>query len=226
MPSGMGKRVDGPGLWNDKRPPINPMAGHCRPWVLKANNQFRPGPPPDPAEAMKELKAFKRPPRAAYRALAWEMTDFWGDVTEQKLFETNQYINAPHAARTYALVSVAALDAFTACWDAKYTYWSIRPNQYDTTYVPVLGFTPPHPSYPSGHATLSNARAIVLAYLFPDDASLFLNKAREAAESRFEGGVHFRVDNVVGLDIGQKVGQEVIKRARQDGADATELAKE
>lgn len=219
------KRPTGTGLWNDKRPPIDPMVGHCKPWVLTAGNQFRPGPPPDPAGGMQELKQFKRSPAAMSRAFYWVSTDFWGDVTDQKLFETNLHLNAPRAARTYALVSVAAFDAYIACWDAKYTYWSIRPDQYDLTYVPPLLFTPPHPSYPSGHATVSNAQATVLSYLFPNDSRYFVSKANEAAESRFEGGVHFRIDNVVGLDMGQKVGGEVIKRARQDrsavaGADA------
>lgn len=210
------KRPTGPGLWNDKRAPIDPMIGHCKPWVLTAGNQFRPGPPPDPSEGMKELTNFKKNPRAIYRALYWATNDFWGEALNQKLFETNSYQNGPRAARAYALVSVAASDGYVACWDTKYTYWSIRPDQYDTTYVPILGVTPPHPSYPSGHATISNARATVLAYLFPDDASYFMNKAKEAAESRFEGGVHFRIDNVVGLDMGHKVGVEVVKWARQD----------
>jgi hypothetical protein len=215
-----GKRPTGPGLWNDKRPPITPMAGHYKPWVLSAGNQFRPGPPPDPADAMKELKQFKRSPAAMERTFYWAFNDFWSDAANRKLFETNLYLNAPRAARVYMLLAVAANDGVIACWDAKFTYWSIRPDQYDTTYVPPLMSTPPHPSYPSGHATVSNARAAVLSYLFPEDARYFSDKAKEAAESRFEGGVHFRIDNVVGLDMGQKVGSEVVKRARQDGADA------
>lgn len=220
-----GKRPTGPGLWNDKRPPITPMAGHYKPWVLKAGNQFRPGPPPDPADAMKELKQFKRSPAAMERTFYWAFNDFWSEAANRKLFETNLYLNAPRAARVYMLLAVAANDAVIACWDAKFTYWSIRPDQYDTTYVPPLMSTPPHPSYPSGHATVSNARATVLSYLFPEDARYFSDKAKEAAESRFEGGVHFRIDNVVGLDMGQKVGVEVVKRAQQDrsavaGADA------
>lgn len=223
-----GERPTGANLWIDKRPPITPMLGHCKPWVLTACDQFRPGPPPDPTEGMKELKKFKGNPRAMYRALYWASGNYWSEVTHQKLFEYNLHLNAPRAARTYALVSIAAQDAAIACFDTKYTYWSIRPNQYDTTYTPFLPVTPPHPSYPSGHATLSCAQATVLGYLFPDDAQLFAGKAKEAAESRFEGGLHFRIDNAVGLDMGGKVGQEIIKWARQDrsagmGADNTEL---
>ncbi len=216
-----GKRPTGNGLWNDKRPPIQPMAGYCKPWVLTAGNQFRPGPPPEPVDDMKELKQFKKSPRAMYRAFYWATNDFWGESVDRKLFEHNLHLNPPQAARVYALVSVAAQDAYIACWDAKYTYWSIRPDQYDPTFVPPLLVTPPHPSYPSGHATISNARATVLGYLFPEDAAYFQEKAKEAAESRFEGGVHFRIDNVVGLDMGHKVGMEVVKRARQDGAETT-----
>jgi hypothetical protein len=215
-----GKRPTGSGLWNDKRPPIQPMAGGCKPWVLKAGNQFRPGPPPDPTGDMQELKQFKKSPAAIGRAFYWASYDFWGDALDQKLFEHNLHMNPPQAARAYALVSIAAQDAYIACWDAKYAYWSIRPNQYDTTYVPPLLFTPPHPSYPSGHATISTARATVLGYLFPESATFFMNKAKEAAESRFEGGVHFRIDNVVGMDMGHKVGEEIVKWARRDGAEA------
>lgn len=218
-----GKRLTGAGTWTGKRPPIQPMMGYCKPWVLTAGNQFRPGPPPDPAGDMKELKAFKKSPQAITRAFYWAVNDFWGDAADQKLFEHNLHLNAPRAARVYALVSIAAFDGQVACWDAKYTYWSIRPDQYDTTYVPILMSTPPHPSYPSGHATISTARATVLSYLFPEDATFFMNKAKEAAESRFEGGVHFRIDNVVGIDLGKKVGDQIVKRAQHDGADATHV---
>lgn len=76
------------------------------------------------------------------------------------------------------------------------------------------------PSYPSGHATTSSAKARVLGYLFPESARFFTAKAKEAADSRFEGGVHFRIDNEVGLTMGRQVGDEVVKRARQDGADS------
>ena len=196
------------------------MYGQCKPWVLTTPSQFRPAPPPDPATGMQELRQAQKTPRSTYLAMYWAFSDAWNDHLERKLYETNLHLNAPRAARAYALLSVAAQDAVIACFDAKYAYWSIRPNQYDSTYVPVLAVTPPHPSYPSGHATASNARATVLSYLFPEDAHYFRAQAREAAQSRFDGGVHFRIDNEVGLQIGQQVGNEVVKRARQDGADA------
>ncbi|PSR56286.1 hypothetical protein AHMF7605_23695 [Adhaeribacter arboris] len=70
-----------------------------------------------------------------------------------------------------------------------------------------------------GHATTSNSVATVLAYLFPDDAAYFMKKAQECAEPRFKGGIHFRTDNTVGLDLGSKVGNAVVMRAKTNGAD-------
>lgn len=35
------------------------------------------------------------------------------------------------AARTFASISVAMMDASIGCWDAKYAYWYIRPYQAD-----------------------------------------------------------------------------------------------
>ncbi|MBJ6110232.1 phosphatase PAP2 family protein [Hymenobacter sp. BT523] len=207
-------------LWHDKRAPVAPMRGHWRPFVLTSGRQFRPGPPPDYTADMQELKMAKRTPATMGRAFYWASNDYWGEMLNRKLFETGQYLDAPRAARAYALLSVAAFDAGVACWDAKFSYWGIRPDQYDPSYQPVLPVTPPFPGYPSGHATLSCARGTVLSYLFPEETQLCDAKAHEAAESRFDGGIHFRTDNIVGLALGKKVGLEVVKRARQDGADA------
>ncbi|GAC1368526.1 MAG: hypothetical protein NVSMB30_05170 [Hymenobacter sp.] len=209
------------GRWHSSptQPPFAPMRGHWRPFVLASGRQFRPGPPPDYAAEMRELKAAQRTPATIGRAFLWASYNYWGEMTDRKLFESNMYLNAPRAARAYALVSVAAYDASVACWDAKYTYWGTRPDQYDPSYQPALLGTPPFPGYPSGHATLSNARATVLSYLFPEDRKLFQAKAREAAESRFDGGVHFRTDNTVGLEMGRQVGTEVVRHARQDGSE-------
>jgi membrane-associated phospholipid phosphatase len=206
-----------PNTWRGKNPE-GPNVGSWKTWALTSGNQFRPQPPPDFAKDMAELKNFKLSQQAKARAFYYATQDFWYEVTNRKIFEYNLTINAPRAARVYALKSIAAYDAEVACWDAKFTYWGIRPYEYDTTYQPLLG-QPPFPGYPSGHATLSNSMATVLAYLFPDDAPYFMNKALECAESRFEGGIHFRTDNTVGLDLGSKIGHTVVNRAKADGAD-------
>jgi len=110
-------------------------------------------------------------------------------------------------------------DGFVACWDAKYTYWGIRPDQYDTTFKPVLFITPPFPGYPSGHAMAGGVNAEIYSYFFPADKSYFDKRAKDGAESRFQGGIHFRSDNEVGLQLGRKIGAYIIQKIRTDGAD-------
>lgn len=212
-----GTLPNAPNTWRGKNP-VGATMGNWKTWALSSGNQFRPGPPPDFAKDMEELKNFKLTQPAKARAFFYASQDVWFDVTNQKIFEYNLIRNAPRAARVYVLKSIATYDAAVACWDAKYIYWGIRPYEYDTTYQQILG-QPPFPGYPSGHATTSNSVALVLAYLFPNDAAYFTIKAQECAESRFEGGIHFRTDNTVGLDLGSKVANVVINRAKQDGAD-------
>ena len=133
------------------------------------------------------------------------------------MFERNLQFNAPRAARINAVVNVASYDAFIACWDAKYAYWGIRPSQYDTTFKPAILMTPPFPGYPSGHAVISGTMAEIYSYFFPEEKELFRQKAKEAAESRFQAGIHFRSDNDVALVLGKKVAGKVIERIKNDG---------
>jgi hypothetical protein len=56
--------------------------------------------------------------------------------------------DAPRAALIYAAMSMAHNDSMVACWDAKYTYWAIRPFQLDPD-VKTLFATPNHPSFPA-----------------------------------------------------------------------------
>jgi len=79
--------------------------------------------------------------------------------------------------------------------------------------------TPPFPGYPSGHATAAGTFATMLAYFFPVKKDFFWQKAKEAGESRFEGGIHFRTDNELELKLGIKVAELVLEKAKKDGAD-------
>src|SRR5271166_878550 len=47
------------------------------------------------------------------------------------MMEDRLDFDAPRAALIYAAMSVAHNDSMVACWDAKYTYWAIRPCQVD-----------------------------------------------------------------------------------------------
>ena len=62
-------------------------------------------------------------------------------------------------------------DALIGCFDAKYTYWLIRPPQADPAITLPIGL-PPHPSYPSAHSCVSGSSTEVLAAMFPSERSM------------------------------------------------------
>jgi hypothetical protein len=161
-----GKVPDQPGIWKGKHP-LYPMMGLCKTVVLENSSQFRPVPPPDYTKDMVELKNFKPTFSSMANAFFWATQDFWNEQLNRKIFEYNIHLDPPRAARLYAITDVGFYDGFIACWDAKYAYWGTRPDQYDTSFHPVLMGTPPFPGYPSGHATISAVMAGLYAYFFP-----------------------------------------------------------
>ena len=213
-----GKIPDKPGSWRGKFAML-PLAGKNKTVVLESGSEFRPGPPPDFAKGMEEMKNYKQTFRTLSNAFYWASQSWFMENLAKKIFENNLHLNPPRAARINAVVNVTSYDAFVACWDAKYTYWGIRPNQYDTTFRPAIIITPPFPGYPSGHAALSGAMAEIYSYFFPDEKDLFRQKAKDAAESRFQAGIHFRTDNEVALELGKKVATKIIQKVKADGAD-------
>jgi membrane-associated phospholipid phosphatase len=212
-----GKRPGGAGIWKGK--PMLPQAGLSKTVVLDSSSQFRPGPPPDYTKDMAELKAFKPTFRSMANAFYWASQDFWFEALNKKIFEYNLNLDPPAAARIYAITAIGQYDAFAACWDAKYTYWGTRPDQYDTAFKPVLIYTPPFPGYPSGHAVMSGMQGALYSYFFPAEQAYFQKKTKDAAESRFQGGIHFRTDNEVGLELGRKVANAIIERLKSDGVE-------
>lgn len=100
--------------------------------------------------------------------------------------------------------------------------------------------TPPFSEFTSGHSGFSMAAATVLklftgsdvfGFFYSQDVPLkadpsepvtdvvlhwptFASAAREAGESRLYGGIHFYEGNVVGLDLGEKVGKVAYAKAQ------------
>jgi membrane-associated phospholipid phosphatase len=217
----------GPGKWNGTNP-VEPLAGTWKTFALALGSQFRPGPPPayDSAQEKQDLDGVKNFPRSvsavATNLIAWfwepQVITIYTPWVHQKIFEYHLDVNPPRAARVQALVNIAAYDAGTAVWDAKYTYWAIRPDQLDTT-VTTLFPTPPHPSYPSAHSGSITAATTVLSYLFPRETDFFNSRAQECASARIYAGIHFRSDVETGLTLGRSVGSVVVSLAKNDGAD-------
>jgi membrane-associated phospholipid phosphatase len=210
-----------PKLWRGEFP-VGALSINIKPLLIKSANQFRPPAPPDFAKEMDEMKNFKQNFNSVYLAYRWAYLsglDIWTDLASQKIFEYHLDKNSPACARIYTLLHTAVHDLIIAIMDAKYAYFGIRPFQYDSTFKPLIGFTPPFPGYPSGHATASSGAATILSYFFPADAEFFKNAAKECAKSRFYAGIHFQTDNEVGLELGEKVAQYFIDNwAKKDGA--------
>jgi hypothetical protein len=202
-----------PGTWIGDKPHF-PLAGKNKTVLLDSASQFRPPAPPDFAKEMAELRKQKHTFRTLSNAFYWASGSFWGEYLDKKILEYNIHFDPLYAAWLYAVNSIGIYDGFVACWDAKYTYWGIRPSQYDTTYRPALMVTPPFPGYPSGHAVVSGVLSELYAYFFPEDRAYLEKKAKDAAESRFQAGIHFRSDNEVGLSMGKKIGQHIINKLK------------
>jgi membrane-associated phospholipid phosphatase len=219
----------GEGLWRPTpnkfvRVPFDANAGAWRTWVLPNGTAYRPAPPPAVGSAafardLAELRALSttRTLRQSDVARYWA-TDAPSVIWEKYMLRelADRGVTPVRAARAQALASVAMYDAFVACWDAKFHYWMERPVTADSTLRTVFP-TPPFPSYPSGHSTISSAAAEVFAELFPDAAGTYRDKAVEASLSRVYAGVHYRFDVEAGDSLGAKVGRAVVQYMRGDG---------
>jgi hypothetical protein len=224
-----GRPPTGPGYWVPTPPayiypPLEPLAGTWRTWNLREGSQFRPGPPP--AYGSPQFRAEHREVYAVSRSLTAEqkrIADLWSDGsgTVTPPGHWNQIAldmlepagwSTLDESRLFSALNTAQADAFVACWDAKYTYWSLRPVTAIRRLIPQAGSwlsyitTPPFPAYVSGHSTTSGAAATVLGAFFPDQARALDAMAEEAAISRLYGGIHFRSDNEAGLELGRLVG--------------------
>lgn len=119
-------------------------------------------------------------------------------------------LSTPRAARILALTQAAIADAGIVTWAIKYRYDVARPNQQDPNLQTYL-CTPRHPSYISGHAVVAGVASEVLSYFFPAEKEHLQQLAKECAISRVYGGVHFPIDSIEGLKLGQAIGKQLSK---------------
>ena len=212
-----GKVPEEKGKWNGTNP-ASPEIAAWRTWLLKSGSEVRPPAPPDFTDAdMEEVKK-QRTGRERALGFKWAVTSIARHYNEKlalKLFETGAYRDPLAAARAYATLSLAYYDTLIACWDAKYAYWGARPFQYDPNYKSLFT-TPNFPGYPSGHAMFAGVASAVLSHFFPQDAGEFAKEAEEIAASRLWGGVHFKIDNDTGLEVGRRVARIYVARLEKE----------
>lgn len=130
----------------------------------------------------------------------------------------------------YTKISIGMFDAFISCWDEKFRSNVVRPetviNQnIDENWKPALQ-TPPFPEYTSGHSVVSTVAASILTSVFGDNFSFvdnselqfglpnrtfksFNSASKEAAMSRFYGGIHYRAAIENGIIQGKEIGDYV-----------------
>ena len=219
----------GPGGWTPtaSRLPHGMRWGNVRPWVMDRAARFRAPPPPDPSSpefkrALREVRRLsdRRTEEQARIAALW--ADGTGSYTPAGRWNKiaadlvlREGLDEVRAARCFALLNLALMDAGIACFDTKYHYSLVRPWQVDTSIETPVG-TPNFPSYTSAHACLSGAGAGLLAELFPADRRFLLGKAEEAAVSRIYGGLHYRFDAETGLAQGHAIARQVWQRLGQE----------
>ncbi len=223
----------GAGYWyssaNPPQPPLLPLWGSVRPWLMMSGSQFRPAPPPvfgssEFNTALAEVRAISDTRTAEQLHIAQFWADgagtytppgHWNDIACTII--ATRRVNELRTARALGLMNMAIMDAGISCWEAKYTYWLLRPSQADGAITLPIGL-PNFPSYTSGHSTFSGAAAEVLGYLFPDLRSSMRAMADEAGISRLYGGIHYRFDSEAGLIAGRGIAQLAIQRGNRDGS--------
>jgi membrane-associated phospholipid phosphatase len=210
----------GPGHWLSSEappePPLRPLWGKVRPWFMASGDQLRPAPPPkfgspEFQAALDEVRHYSdtRTDQQLHIAHHWANHEGtyapagrWNAIAADLV--TAYDLSERDAVRVFAVLNMAMMDAGIAVWDAKYAYWCIRPSQADRAITTPVGL-PNFPAYPSGHSGFSGAASDVLGYFFPGDRARLQAMAEEVAMSRLYGGVHFRFDNEVGLQVGRAV---------------------
>jgi membrane-associated phospholipid phosphatase len=205
--------------------PIEPTAGQWRTWVISSGKDYRVPPPPAPQDTRAELRDLaelisQNDEQTAAQIAYWDAGApqyRWIDYISNRLLAGTPTSAFPH--RVYTYVALAMYDATIATWESKYYYRRPRPSELDHK-LPTAVDVPDSPSYPSEHAAAAQAAASVLAYFLPNDAASIQALADQAGWSRVLAGVQFPSDYYAGVELGKKVAERVIAKAKADGSDA------
>jgi len=210
-------------------------------------DQFLPGPPPaltsrsyakDYAEvkALGSLNSTERPKDRADvpRFFAASSPSFAFNLAARQV-AVAQGKSMLENARALALLNMAINDSLVASFGAKYYYLLWRPETAiragtldgnantdpDLTFAPFIT-TPCFPSYPSNHASASNAAAEIMRRLYgagghhitmtsPAVPGVMLHYATlkqitdDVDDARVYGGIHFRFDQEAGARLGREI---------------------
>jgi hypothetical protein len=143
----------------------------------------------------------------------------------------NKKVPLDKAAFTYSLTGMALNDAWISCWKTRYVYNLLRPITYirnvlgHSNWLPLIP-TPPHPEYTAGFAAMAGAVGESLTIIYgknfylidhtyddhgmkPRTYNSFQAMAKEAADSKFFGGIHYKLSVDKGLEQGSAVAKNI-----------------
>lgn len=239
----------------DFRPGALPQLATSVPWVLQSPSQFRPDGPPsltsaEYAAVFNEVKTMGsadssvRTPEQTLVALFWagNTPGFWNRIAGSVVVR-HPRLSLLRKARIFALLNLAMADAAIACWDAKYRFQFWRPitaitnadldgnpdTEVDPNWTPLLGVTPAHPEYISGHSTISAAAAWILSQTFGDKTPFLIDSEKvpgvwlaypsfsstvlDVNNARVFAGIHYRSSCLDGNGVGRAVAHFVMKHS-------------
>ncbi len=215
-----------------KRPPMLPLFGKVTPFLFDTAtvNALRPPAPPSTSSVQMKQETdevygyVNNPTRENMRIVqfwadgvsTYTPPGHWDAIAAEDFITKN--FSEVRWARDMALLNMSMMDAAIVCWNTKFYYFNPRPSQLNPAIKTLTGL-PNFPSYISGHSTFSGAAATILGYLVPEKAGAYTTMAQEASFSRVAGGIHYRSDCSVGLQVGTNIGNYAVTRAKNDGAD-------
>jgi len=200
-------------------------AGNWKTWIIPSGASHGVPPPPGAAETRAELDwlraaSSETDPRIVEQIRYWDAgppSYRWMEMVAKRQ-SAGQSIGT-YFPRAHAYVALAIYDATVAAANAKQTYARTRPQYTDMRIQPRVTI-PASSSYPSDYAATAAAAAAVMAYLVPAEAAHFQSMAEEAGKSRLYAGVEHPSDYFAGMELGRRVAEQVIAKARADGSDA------
>lgn len=230
-----------------------PGWGLVVPFGLESGSQFRVPPPPaldtkEYARAYNEVMLLGKSDSLVRPQDRTDVARFYAAASPVQVWNSAgrqasaaQGLTLSENARIFALLGMAMADASFACWDSKYEYNFWRPQSAirsgdldgnertdaDPSWAPLIN-TPGHPTYVSGHATVSGAARTVLEEFFGSDghAVTLTTPAQptivltytgwdqitdDIDDARIYGGIHFRFDQKVGSRQGHDVGKYLLQ---------------
>jgi hypothetical protein len=244
-------------------PAILTQWGAVTPFVLRSRMSldFKGAPATSTAqfardfEEVKSVGARHSPTRTADQtaaAIFWTVQTAVPWHAAARAASATKGLSLPENARLFALLSLASADSQIIAFEEKYKrpHWrpvtAIRATRNlgvpllngDANWEPLLA-TPPHPEYPSAHATFSGAaEAVLRAFFAGDEVNVdvtapgpfgvtrtyrrFSELTQEVDNARVWGGIHFRSSDVDGSEIGRRIGEIVMREFPSSPRKATQ----